>query len=111
MTIAELRRLEAAATPTKWSVGLATYHIVDETGCVVAECWNERPSANLTLICAARNSLPALLRVAEAAAKIKHWERESQKWPAGSVQCIDAVYLMVDAGKELDAALAALERL
>lgn len=72
-TLDELRRLEGDATDPEWKV-----RRVDETHRIYIEAEDDGPPryitlavldspANARLIAAARNALPALLRVAEAA--------------------------------------------
>ena len=80
--IERLRQLEKAATPRPWSWGivdsvqLGSEGIVNEPEKVVVFCNSGRGSGEPSeedhqLISAARNSLPALLDVASAAAEIE----------------------------------------
>ena len=79
-TIDELRRLLAEATPGPWetdefdpgTVTVLQSSPKTEALCVadLADGATDRPDANAALIVAAVNALPALLRVAEAAAVV-----------------------------------------
>lgn len=68
----ELERLDQAATPGPWAANRGSHGVMvlSPLNIIVATCsWgtDEANTANSALICAARNALPALLRVARAA--------------------------------------------
>ena len=66
-TIEKLKALEAAATKTPWHLDAASGNIV-QTKHVTRDVWTiPHTDMDMPFIVAARNALPALLRVAEAA--------------------------------------------
>ena len=78
LNLDELKRLEQAATPGQWQTeGGMNLYVFDDRGAMVAEMRGtgaglseEQQASNAHFIAAARNELPKLLRIAEAAKRL-----------------------------------------
>jgi len=77
ITLDELDRLEKAATPGPWvhfdgapEHGNAYVSGPEPDNWTAAECFGSDPDADAALIAAARNALPGLLAIAQAAQKL-----------------------------------------
>jgi len=103
MKLDELKRLDAAATPAPWIYDHGDILDADLSGLLRdVEC----DTRNTRLIAAARNALPALLAVAEAAKAYRLANEDAGAWndmrQAESVRASEL-------GEALSAALAELE--
>ena len=105
--IDELEHLEQAATAQRWRV--ESHRIVDQDGTTLLRAPVARDATdycNLELAAAARNALPALLRVARAAGELE----EILAAVAADADDADVLVMRRQAARaELRAALAALE--
>ena len=109
MNLEDLKRLEQVATPPPWCVAPGSFNtLVLSPGKVTIASlgWNTRQVDRMhaAYIAAARNALPTLLRVAEAA---REWERVTTEHVNGTADEVIAARRAARA--ELRAALAALE--
>lgn len=112
--VEKLKALEAKATKGPWVSGdcvrptLVLYRACPTpTEDLCAHCYCDGEGSgrnNMKFIAAARNALPALLAVAEAAAEYQRTSRDVMKGTAGMLN-------LKGAGEALDAALTALETL
>jgi hypothetical protein len=104
--IDELERLEQAATPTKWKTEMAvdgTCRLFSEDAYVIARLYrfaaidDSGGNENAAFIAAARNALPALLRVARAALKLSDSVAEFGELDSERMDALDAALAALEA--------------